>query len=102
MAALVDAPESDDPPSEVYARAQRDMRTEFWTDAARGFLTVVRGDTPDGKKVRLQAQYFFAVTLYRLRYYTEARRIFSLVAADGKHPLNREAGDWMQRRVCSG
>jgi hypothetical protein len=102
MAALVDAPESDDPPSEVLMRAQRDMRTEFWIDAARGFLAVVRGDTRDGKKIRLQAQYDFAIALFRLRYFAEARRVFEMISADTKHPRNMEAAEWLRRRTCPG
>jgi hypothetical protein len=100
MPALVDAPESDAPPSPVFLAAQRDMRTEFWPDAARGFLTVERGDTADGKKVRLYAQYDLGLSLFRLRYFEEAKRIFRLIAADAKHPRSREADEWIHRKVC--
>ena len=102
MAALVDAPESDDPPSEVLLRAKRDMRTEFWMDAAREFLTVVRGDTRDGRKARERAQYDFAISLFRLRYFPEAKRIFEMIAADTKHPMTQEAAEWLRRRTCPG
>jgi hypothetical protein len=102
MAALVDVPNSDLPPSETFMRAQRDMRTEFWPDAAREFLAVVRGDTKDGKTVRRVAQYDFALSLFRLRYFEEAKRVFGMIAADPKHPMNSQADDWMQRKVCSG
>jgi len=101
MAALVDVPESDAPPTDVFLRAQRDMRTEFWLDAAKGFLSVVRGDTSDGKKIRQHAQFDLAVSLFRLRYFDDAKRIFRMIAADSKHPRNREANEWMQRKVCS-
>jgi hypothetical protein len=102
MAALVDVPESDEPPSDVFLRAQRDMRTEFWPDAAHGFLSVVRGDTKDGKIIRLHAQYDFALSIFRLRYFDEAKRVFRMIANDPKHPMNSQAIDWMQRKVCSG
>ena len=102
MPALVDAPDSDAPPSEVFVHAQRDMRTEFWMDAAKGFLAVVRGDTKDGKKIRLHAQYDLGLSLFRLRYFDEAKRIWKLIADDSKHPLNSQAGEWMSRKVCSG
>ena len=102
MAALVDVPESDEPPSDVFLRAQRDMRTEFWPDAAHGFLSVVRGDTKDGKVIRLHAQYDFALAIFRLRYFEEAKRVFRMIAKDPKHPMNTQAEEWMQRKVCSG
>ena len=102
MAALVDAADSDAPPSELFVHAQRDMRTEFWADAASGFLAIVRGDTPDGKQLRLHAQYDLGLSLFRLRYFDEAKRIFRVIAADPRHPMNSEARDWMARKVCSG
>jgi hypothetical protein len=102
MAALVDVPDSDNPPSELFLRAQRDMRTEFYLEAAKELLSVVRGDTPDGKKLRLYAQYDFALCLFRLRYFEEARRVFRMMAADPKHPRQKEAADWADRRTCSG
>ncbi len=102
MAALVDVPETDAPPSQAFLRGQRDMRTEFWSDAAKDFLTVVRGDTKDGKKTREFAEYDFAVCLFRLRHYEEARRVFRMIAADDKHPRRSEASGWMARPVCSG
>jgi hypothetical protein len=102
MAALVDVPESDEPPSAAFLSAQRDMRTEFWPDAAKGFLAVVRGDTNDGKQIRLHAQYDFALALFRLRYFDEAKRIFRMVAADAKHPMSSQATEWMNRKTCTG
>jgi hypothetical protein len=102
MAALVDVPDSDAPPSELFLRAQRDMRTEFWPDAAKELLSVVRGDTKDGKKIRLFAQYDLAISLFRLRYFEEARHIFRMIADDSRHPRSHEAGTWMDRKVCSG
>jgi hypothetical protein len=102
MPALVDVPESDAPPSETFLRAQRDMRTEFWADAAHGFLAVVRGDTRDGKKLRLFAQFDFALCLFRLRYFDEAKRVFQLIEDDKNHPRRNAANEWLQRQACSG
>jgi hypothetical protein len=102
MAALVDVPDSDEAPSELFLRAQRDMRTEFWVDAAKEFLPVVRGDTKDGKVIRLHAQYDFALSLFRLRYFDEAKRIFRMIADDPKHPMTNQANEWMHRQVCTG
>ena len=102
MGALVDVPQSDEPPSEAFMRGQRDMRTEFWPDAAKELLSVVRGDTKDGKVIRLHAQYDFALCLFRLRYFEEAKRIFRMIAADSKHPMNSQATEWMERKICTG
>lgn len=102
LPALVDAPEGDGTPSDAFLHAQRDMRTEFWMDAARGFLSVVRGDTKDGKKIRLHAEYDLGLSLFRLRYFDEAKRIFKLIAADSKHPMNSQASEWMSRKICAG
>ncbi len=101
MAALVDVPDSDAPPTELFLRAQRDMRTEFWADAAKECLSVVRGDTKDGKRLRQFAQYDFALSLFRMRYFEEARRVFQMIAADPKHPRHTEAKDWAERKTCS-
>jgi len=102
MASLVDVAESDNPPSATFLSAQRDMRTEFWPDAAKGFLAVVRGDTGDGKQIRLHAQYDFALALFRMRYFDEAKKIFRMIATDPKHPMSAQATEWMNRKTCSG
>ncbi len=102
MAALVDVPDSDAPPSELFLRAQRDMRTEFYQDAAKEFLSVVRGDTTDGKKIRYYAQFDLALMLFRLRYFEESRRVFRMIAEDHKHPRSSEADGWMQKKTCPG
>jgi hypothetical protein len=102
MAALVGVPESNTPPSEVFLRAQRDMHTEFWTDAAKNLLSVIRGDTPDGKTVRLVAQYDFAIALYRLRYFEEAKHVFQMITDNHDHPRRSDAQAWVDRKVCPG
>ena len=102
MAALTGVPDSDLPPSPQFLHAQRDMRTEFWLDAAKGLLSVARGDTPDGKKVRQFAQYDLALSLYRLRYFEETKRLFHQIAEDPKHARRHEAEAWLDRKNCPG
>ena len=104
LPALTDAPEGDPHQlaSDTFVKAQRDMKTEFWLEAARDLLTVVRGDTKDGRKVRQLAEFDLAIALFRLRYYGEARQIFGFVAGDAKHPMQRDAVEWMNRRICGG
>ena len=102
LPALPDAPEMDVPPSPLLLRAQRDMKTEFWLDAAKGLMSVVRGDTRDGRKAREVAEFDLGIALFRLRYYGEAKRIFMLVAADKAHPMQRQADEWMTRQACGG
>jgi len=100
MAAIPGAPKTGKPPSDEFVRAQRDLKTEFWIDAAKGLLAVERGDTGDDRGVRQVAQYQLGVALYRLHYYAEAKRIFRMVADMEDHPMHREAYDWMQRPSC--
>ncbi len=101
MAALVDVPDGDAAPSETFLAAQRDMRTEFWPDAAKALLAVVSGETKDGKKLRQYAQFDFALAIYRMRYFDEARRIFTMIASDPKHPRVHEAKEWTERKTCA-
>jgi hypothetical protein len=102
LPALVDAPPTDPPPSPVFIDAQRDMRTEFWPEAAKALLAVVRGDTNDGKLVRQHAEYDLAIALFRLRYFEEAKRIFKLIADEKHHPRRSDAQGWLDRRTCDG
>jgi hypothetical protein len=100
MAALPSAPLTDAPPSEGFIRAQRDVKTEFWLDAAKELLAVERGDTHDDRRTRQVAQYLLAVALYRLQYYLEARRIFRKVELTKDHPMQEEAYHWTHRKAC--
>ncbi len=100
MAVIPTAPKTTDPPSDLFARAERDLRTEFYLEAAKGLLAVARGDTHDGRGIRQTAQYHLAIAIYRLKYYAEARRIFHLVATTPGHPMREQAREWEQRRPC--
>jgi hypothetical protein len=100
MASLPSAPETGGTPSEGFVRAQRDVKTEFWLDAAKELLAVERGDTHDDRRVRQVAQYFLAVALYRLQYYLEARRVFRMVELTKDHPMQEEAYHWTHRKAC--
>jgi hypothetical protein len=102
MGTIAEAPKTTDPPSDVFARAERDLKTEFYIDAAKGLLAVMRGDTHDGRGIRQIAQYHLAIVLYRMKYYAEARRVFHLVAKTPDHPMKGEAEDWEKRRACGG
>jgi hypothetical protein len=102
MAQIEWAPEATTPPSEVFLRAQRDMKTEFWLDAAKGWLPVALGETGDTRAVRQVAQYQLGVALFRLRYFAEALRLFKDVAAARSHPLRDAADRWVRRAACAG
>jgi hypothetical protein len=102
LPSLADVPEGDPhaPPSEAFIRAQRDMKTEFWADAAKDLVAIVRGDTKDGRKLREIAEFDLAIALYRLKYYGEARKVFAFIASDHAHPMRQEAIDWLSRKIC--
>jgi hypothetical protein len=102
MGVLATAPKTTDPPSDAFVRAERDLRTEFYIEAAKGLLSVVRGETNDGRGIRQTAQFHLAVALFRLKYYKEARRIFHLCATTPGHPMKDDAHDWESRRLCGG
>ncbi len=102
LASLDGAKRTGASPSEAFARAERDMRTEFWLDAAKGFLVVARGDTTDDRAVRQTAEYHLAVALFRLQYYGEARKLFAAIEATPNHPMKDQAHDWTKRRSCGG
>lgn len=89
-------------PSEAFKRAQRDLKTEFWLDAANRLLTVARGDTRDDRAVRQVAEFQLAIALFRLNYYAEAKRLFQDVSETRGHPMQEEAYQWAHRKACSG
>jgi hypothetical protein len=100
MAEIAGVPDIEAPPSDAFVRAQRDLKTEFWLDAAKGFLPVALGDTHDGRNIRQIAQYQLAVALFRLGYYAEALRLFKDIAAARGNPLRDAAERWVQRAPC--
>jgi hypothetical protein len=102
LPALADAPEGDPhgAPSELFVRAQRDMKTEFWAEAAKDLVAIVRGDTKDGRRYREVAEFDLAIVLYRLKYYGEARKVFGFIASDHAHPMRQDAIDWLSRKIC--
>jgi hypothetical protein len=102
MAAIAGAATTDAPPSDTFVRAERDLKTEFWLDAAKELLAVARGDTNDGREVRQIAEYRLAIALYRLKYYAEAKRLFVAVASTRDHPMREGAHQWTLRRTCGG
>ena len=102
MASIASAPKTEDAPSETFTRAERDLKTEFYVDAAKGLLAVARGDSHDGRRIRQTAEYHLAITIFRLKYYTEARRLFGIIAAQADHPYRDDAHEWGHRKVCGG
>jgi len=102
MASLDSASDAPAPTSDVFARAERDLKTEFYLEAAKGLLSVVRGDTKDTRAIRQTAQFHLAIAVYRMKYYAEAHRLFHLIATTKGHPARGEAAEWDQRQTCAG
>jgi hypothetical protein len=99
-AAVADAKLTGAPPSMRFATAERDLKVEFWADAAEGLLAVARGESNDDRPTRQTAQFHLAIALYRLKYFTEARSVLHAVVASPDHPALGSAEKWLHKRYC--
>jgi hypothetical protein len=72
--------------TEEAAAAKKLFDRERWSEAAQALFRVVNGETGDDAGNKQLAQYYLAISLYRLKFYQASYAIFSVVA-DNKHHL---------------
>ncbi|HMR74404.1 MAG TPA: hypothetical protein PKD61_04815, partial [Polyangiaceae bacterium] len=72
--------------TEEAAAAKKLFDRERWSEAAQALYRVVNGETGDDAGNKQLAQYYLAISLYRLKFYQASYAIFSVVA-DNKHHL---------------
>lgn len=88
------------PPSKEFVAAKRAYDAEKWMDAAQGFREVAKRNGADDRATRQTAQFYFALALYRLKFFTEAGAILRDVRSQDGHPKQAEAGQWLTAKWC--
>ncbi len=94
-------PSSAVPPSEAFTTAKRALDAEKWLDAAERFRAVAKSTTEE-RWTRQQAQYYLAVALYKLTFYTEAGTLMRSIRATAGHPKADMATTWLHAKWCDG
>ncbi len=83
--------------TEEAAAAKKLFDRERWSEAAQALFRVVNGETGDDAGNKQLAQYYLAISLYRLKFYQASYAIFSVVA-DNKHHLKfKETLLWLAK-----
>ncbi len=83
--------------TEEAAAAKKLFDRERWSEAAQALYRVVNGETGDDAGNKQLAQYYLAISLYRLKFYQASYAIFSVVA-DNKHHLKfKETLLWLAK-----
>ncbi len=88
------------PPSKEFVEAKRAFDAERWIDAGQGFREVAKRNGADDRATRRDAQYFFAVALYQLKFFSEAGAIFRQIKATEGHARRESATTWLTNKFC--
>ncbi len=80
--------------TEAAASAKQLFDKEKWNDAAQALHRVVNGETGDDPGNKQLAEYFLAISLYRLKFYQASYAIFSVVADNPNHVKFKETLLW--------
>src|SRR5207249_3228683 len=72
-------------PTEAAAQAKRLYESEKWWDAAQALYRVYSGETGDDEGNKQIAQFNFAKTLYKLKFYQGAYKIFIDISERPNH-----------------
>jgi hypothetical protein len=83
--------------TESAAAAQQMFKKEQWSQAALGMYRVVSGETGDDPGNRQLAEYFLAISLYRLKFYQASYAIFSVIADNPNHLKFKETLLWLAK-----
>jgi hypothetical protein len=70
---------------------------ERWSEAALALHRVVSGETGDDPGNKQLAQYYLAISLYRLKFYQASYSIFSVIAENRSHLKFRETLLWLAK-----
>lgn len=85
------APEAEQPPvvagqmTEAAASAKRLFDQQKWAEASLALHRVVAGETGDDPGNQQEAQYWLAISLYRLKFYQASYAMFASIAANKNH-----------------
>ncbi|MCL2726039.1 MAG: hypothetical protein FWD69_16560 [Polyangiaceae bacterium] len=83
--------------TEAAAQAKRLFDKDAWTDAALALYRVYKGETGDDEGNRQLAQYYLAISLYRLKFYQSSYGIFSEIADKPNHLKFNETLLWLAK-----
>src|SRR6187551_444064 len=84
-------------PTEGAAQAKALFDKEKWSEAAQALHRVRSGETGDDPGNKQLAEYFLAISLYRLKFYQASYQIFSGVADNPKHLKFKETLLWLAK-----
>lgn len=83
--------------TEEAAAAKKLFDRERWSEAALALHRVTLGETGDDPGNRQLAEYYLAISLYRLRFYTGSLLVFSLIAENKNHLKFKETLLWLAK-----
>jgi hypothetical protein len=84
-------------PTEGAAQAKALFDKERWSEAAQALHRVRAGETGDDPGNKQLAEYFLAISLYRLKFYQASYQIFSGVADNPNHLKFKETLLWLAK-----
>src|SRR5260221_10105979 len=83
--------------TEAAASAKQLFDKERWNEAAQALHRVVSGETGDDPGNKQLAEYFLAISLYRLKFYQASYAIFSVIADNPNHVKFKETLLWLAK-----
>ncbi len=83
--------------TEAAAKAKKLFDQERWSEASLALYRVVVGETGDDPGNQQLAQYYLAISLYRLKFYQASYAIFSVIADNPNHLKFRETLLWLAK-----
>lgn len=83
--------------TEQAAAAKRLFDKERWPEAALALHRVVTGETGDDAGNKQLAEYYLAITLYRLKFYQASYALFSVIADNRNHLKFNETLLWLAK-----
>lgn len=83
--------------TEDAAAAKRLFDRQSWSEASLALYRVVAGETGDDPGNQQLAQYYLAISLYRLKFYQSSYALFSLIADNKNHLKFRETLLWLSK-----
>ncbi|RYZ05772.1 MAG: hypothetical protein EOO73_18935 [Myxococcales bacterium] len=84
-------------PTEAAAQAKALFDKEKWNEAAQALHRVRAGETGDDPGNKQLAEYFLAISLYRLKFYQASYQIFSGIADNTNHLKFKETLLWLAK-----
>ena len=83
--------------TEAAAKAKKLFDRERWSEASLALYRVVTGDTGDDPGNQQLAQYYLAISLYRLKFYQASYQMFSIIADNPNHLKFKETLLWLAK-----